>query len=272
MKLLSSCKAYISASSRGLAFEIARRFAREGIAVALSSRSASHLDAARDRIVREVPGAVVATIQGDLSVRADQEHIIRSLGEMDFSPDIFVCSTGQPPDVQIPTLSRQRWDYDVEMVLGQAAFAAQRFAPEMAKRKYGRILFISSTAARMPGHHFLTSSITRAGLIALSRALVGEYAASEVATFVLCLGYVDTPLLRNMALGRPFDGPDPALEAGEHGAWKRRYEEWARKIPAGRVGTVEELADLALFLASPAAEYLNGSVLDFAGGLVAGAL
>jgi 3-oxoacyl-[acyl-carrier protein] reductase len=272
MKPFSSCKAYVSASSRGLAFDIAKRLAREGVAVALSSRDAAHLNAARDRILREVPGAVVVTLQGDLSVRTDQQRILDELGERDFLPDIFVCSSGQPPDVQIPSLCRQRWDYDVEMILGQATFAAQRFAPEMARRNYGRVLFISSTVAKMPGRHFLTSSVTRAGLVALSKAMVEEYGSSGVATFVLCLGYVDTPLLRNMALGREFDAPDPALEAEVQLKWKTRYEEWSKKIPAGRVGKTEELADLVLFLASPAAEYLSGSVLDFAGGLGSGAL
>lgn len=272
MRDLSSRKAYVSASSRGLAFDIARRFACEGLAVALSSRSATHLSTARDRILRDVPGAVVTTIVGDLSVRDDQERILETLSERDFWPDIFVCSSGQPPDVQVPGLCRQRWNYDVEMILGQAAFAAQRFAPKMAKRNYGRILFISSTKARIPGRHFLTSSITRAGLVALSKAIVEEYGAKGVATFVLSLGYVDTPLLRNMALGRDFDAPDPAQEGVAQEKWKGCYQEWARQIPARRVGTTEELAELALFLASPASEYLSGSVLDFAGGLVSGAL
>jgi 3-oxoacyl-[acyl-carrier protein] reductase len=272
MRTLTTRKAYLSASSRGLAFHIAKRLASEGAEVALSSRSAANLAVARERILQEVPDATVLTVPGDLSIRADQARILDTLALNSFSPDIFVCSAGQPPDLQVPTVSRERWDHDLEMILGQATFATQRFVPAMAQKRYGRVLFISSTIARTPGRHFLTSSITRAGLVALSKSLVDEYAHDSVASFVLCLGYVDTPLLRNMALDRDFDAPDPETGAGPGTPWKARYEQWARTIPAGRIGTPQELADLAAFLASPAAEYLNGSVLDFAGGLVAGTL
>jgi 3-oxoacyl-[acyl-carrier protein] reductase len=117
----------------------------------------------------------------------------------------------------------------------------------------------------------MTSAMTRASLTVLSRALVEEYAHDGVASFVLSLGFVDTPLLRNMALNRNFDAPDPEAES-EGRPWQARYQEWAGTIPAGRIGTPEELGALAAFLTSPAAEYLNGSVLDFAGGLAGGSL
>lgn len=270
MKSLAARKAYVSAGSRGLAFQIAKRLASEGAAVALSSRSEDNLRVARENILRDIPDASVLTVAADLSNREDQARTLRTLEQYSFSPDIFVCSAGQPPNVRVPNISRDVWDRDVEMILGQAMFSSQHFAPAMARRKYGRILFISSVFSK--GGNWLTSSVTRAGLAVLSRALVEEYACDRVASFVMNLGYVDTALLRNMALGRAFDAPDPETEHGADALWRTRYRDWAMTIPARRIGTPEELAELVLFLASPAAEYLNGSVLDFAGGLTGGTL
>ena len=105
MKTLVARKAYVSASSRGLAFHIAKRLASEGAAVALSSRSGENLNIAREKILHEMPEASVLTLPGDLSKRFDQECILKALDQHSFSPDIFVCSAGQPPDVRIPCAS-----------------------------------------------------------------------------------------------------------------------------------------------------------------------
>lgn len=259
-------RAYVSAGSRGLALEIARRLAQSGAEVALSSRCATRLEAARGEILRSKQDAKkVLTIPGDLSRAEDQDRILAALDSAGFLPDVFVCSAGQPKNARLDSLARADWEHDVEMILGQAVFAAKKFVPAMAERGYGRLIFISSTHAKYPHREFLTSSVARAGLFALSKAVVDEYASQGVASFVICLGYVDTPLLRNMALDRDFDGPAPI--AGTTVPWSGRYEEWATEIPAKRIASPTELAKLVAFLVSPEAEYLNGTVLSFSGGL-----
>jgi NAD(P)-dependent dehydrogenase (short-subunit alcohol dehydrogenase family) len=92
-----------------------------------------------------------------------------------------------------------------------------------------------------------------------------EYSSQGVASFVICLGFVDTAMVRNMALGRPLDGPDP--EVTGVAPWTTKYEEWAGQIPAKRIASPAELAKLVEFLVSPEAEYLSGTVFSFSGGL-----
>lgn len=257
--------AYVSASSRGLAFEIARQLAIGGADIALSSRSASHLDAARAAILAGSPRARVLTIPADLSRVEDQNRSLATLESEGFDPDVFVCSAGHPKNLHLSSLSRDDWGSDLEMILGQAVFATQRFAPKMAERGYGRLIFLSSIYAKTPSRDFFMSSLARSGLFALSKMLGDEYAHRGVACFVVCLGFVDTPMVRNLALDRPLDAPDPEATAGA--PWAAKYEEWAAEIPAKRIASASELAKLVAFLVSPEAEYLNGTVFSFSGGL-----
>jgi NAD(P)-dependent dehydrogenase (short-subunit alcohol dehydrogenase family) len=258
-------KVYVSASSRGLAFEIARQFARDGADIALSSRIASHLDTARQTLLAESPQARVLTIQGDIANVGDQEKILATLDAEDFQPDAFVCSAGHPMEGRLSSLSRADWGHELEMILGHAVFASQKFASAMADRGFGRFIFLSSLYAKAPNHDFFISSLARSALFALSKMVAGEYADRGMAAFVVCLGYIDTPLLRNRALGRPHDEPDPEESLLE--TWSARYEEWAADIPAKRIATPAELARFISFLTLPEAEYLNGNVFSFSGGM-----
>lgn len=257
--------AYVSASSRGLAFEIARQLAADGANVALSSRSVSHLDSARATILAESPRARVLTVSGDLCRVEDQERVLATLESNGFAPDIFICSTGHPRNLRFSSLSRADWESDMEMILGQAVFATSKLAPNMAEKGYGRFIFLSSICARTPSRDYFMSSLARSGLFALSKVVGDEYAGRGVASFVVCLGFIDTPMVRNMALGRPFDAPEP--EAAVTASWTATYEKWAAEIPAQRIASPAELAKLVVFLVSPEAEYLNGTVFSFSGGL-----
>ncbi|MFH2124582.1 MAG: SDR family oxidoreductase [Pseudomonadota bacterium] len=261
----SPLKVYVSASSRGLAFEIARMFALDGADIALSSRNASHLETARQMILAARPGAQVITIQGDIASEGDQGKILATLDSVNFLPDVFVCSAGHPKEGRLSSLSRADWSHELEMILGHAVFASQKFALGMAERGFGRLIFLSSLYAKAPNHDFFISSLARSALFALSKMVAGEYADRGVAAFVVCLGFIDTPLLRNRALGRPHDEPDPEESLLE--TWSARYDEWAAEIPAKRIATPAELARFISFLTLPEAEYLNGNVFSFSGGM-----
>lgn len=262
--------AYVSGSSRGLSFEIARQLAIGGANVALSSRTPAHLEAARSEILTAAPQSRVLTIPGDLSRTIDQDRILGTLDSEDFRPDIFVCGAGHPSLSRLGSISRPDWGEGLEMILGQAVFAAQKFAPLMAEKGYGRLIFLSSIYAKSPVSDYFMSSMLRPGLFALSKMIGEEYADRGVASFVICLGFVDSPMVRNLALGREQDAPSP--EASTSASWNSRYEEWAAQIPAKRIASPSELAKLVGFLVSPEADYLNGTVFSFSGGLDRGLL
>ena len=191
-----------------------------------------------------------------------------TLGDLDFnnfSPDVFVCNSGHPRNRFLSSLSRNDWDSDLEMVLGQAVFAAKKFAPAMAERGFGRLIFLSSIYAKAPNREYFMSSLARSALFSLSKMVGSEYADRGVAAFVVCVGFTDTPMVRNLALGRPLDAPPPELTAGA--SWTAKYAEWADQIPAKGIASPTELGKLMTFLVSSDAEILNGTVFSFAGGL-----
>ncbi len=257
---------YISAASRGIGLAVALRFASNGYDVAISSRKASHLERAKEKILRKIPHARVNLYVGDLSNPNDQAAILEAMQEASFSPDIFVCSSGQPQCTSLDNIDHDTWLAETEMIQGQALFATKHFAPRMAERGYGRFIFLSSVWTKNPGKDYLAGSMARAGLYVLSKSIVHQYAACHVASFVINLGFVDTPLLRNMAMGRPYDAMDPAeTETGR--PWQEKYKEWEQAVPAKRLGAEKDLASLIVFLASEEAEYCNGSIFSFSGGM-----
>lgn len=260
---------YVSAASRGLGLAIAQRIALSAGRLAISSRG-NHLDEALELLRRENPVAEIIGVRGDLSTAEGQEAILGQLADAAFEPDVFVCNAGHPERATIEELSRESWGHGMEMILGQALFATQRFLPGMAKRGFGRLIYISSIHAKVPRAlppEFLTTALARSALFALVKSVQQKYIRRGVAAFSVGLGYVDTPMLRNAATGRPIDGPPPDVAQGQAAPWQATYEEWAETIPAGRIASSQELAEVVAFLTSPAADYLNGQILHFSGGM-----
>lgn len=256
---------YACASSRGVAFEIARQLAMGGDNVALSSRSAEHLDRARAAIQAVAPHARIETVVTDLSWVDGQARALDRLEALGFVPDILVCGAGHPQNRRLSLLTRSSWQNDLEMILGQAVFASQRLVPLMARSGFGRLVFLSSIYAKAPEPDYFMSSLARSGLFALSKTICEEYGCRGVSSFVICLGFIDTPMVRNLALGRKPDAPEPTPVDAD--SWREKYEEWAGRIPVRRLASPTELAKFVEFLLSPEAEYLNGNVFSFSGGL-----
>jgi len=264
-------KAYVSAASRGLAFEAVKALAREGAELAISSRNADRLDQAKSSILTEMPNAKVLTIVADLSTAEGQDHVLKTLDANCFSPDVFVCSAGHAARKRIEEIDRLEYGSGLAMILDQAVFTTRAFLPRMVARGWGRIIYVSSVHAKYPSvlpPEFFVSSIARCGLLALTKFIQQQYAATGIAVFSVALGYVDTPMLRNAALGRSVDSDEPG--ALDEARWAQRYAEWVRSIPAGRIADASEFGDLVRFLVSDPADYLNGQVFNFSGGLDGG--
>jgi len=259
---------YVSAASRGIGFGVARRLARDAGRLAICSRS-DRVEQAAAQLRAENPSLDVVPLRADLSTAAGQESVLAALADAGFKPDIFVCNAGHPARANLEELTREQAAECFELILNQAVFATQRFAPAMAARGYGRLIYMASVHAKIPNSlppEFVLTSLARASLFALAKAVQQFYVDRGVCAFPIALGYVDTPMLRNAAAGLPIDDDPPSAGVGPT-PWGATYDEWANSLPARRIASVEELAELVAFLTSPAADYLNGQVLNFSGGL-----
>ena len=237
--------ALVTGASKGIGAGIAAGLAAEGARVAVASRDPERIQAAAARIAAlpivfdsedlDAVGGVVDTVE-------------RELGPV----DVYVANTGGPPAGDPLGFTREQWDAAHRtLVLSPMAFL-ERLLPGMRARGWGRVVAVSSMAVREPLTKLQLSNAHRPGLVAAFKILARECAADGVTLNSVLPGRIGTDRLFGNA------GSREAAEASAREA-----------VPAGRVGTVEELAAPAVFLCSAPAAYITGTTLLVDGGLSA---
>jgi len=236
--------ALVTGASKGIGFGIAGALAAEGARVAISSRSRERIDQAAARIgavglvhdARDVDGAGALV-----------EQVRDTLGPV----DILVTNTGGPPG-NPDALGFARTDWEAayqELVLTTIALV-EAALPGMRERGWGRVVNVSSSAAREPIPSLMLSNTHRAGMLGAFKTIARQVASDGVTLNTILPGRVATDRLLDLYDSR---------EAAER--------QVAEEVPAGRMGTVEELGAVAAFLCSVPAAYVTGTALLVDGGL-----
>lgn len=238
--------ALVTGASKGIGRGIAVALAAEGARVAMASRSAERIEAAAAEVGAGARG--YAFDSGDLdAVPALVERV-----EADFGPvDVYVANTGGPPASPDPlAFPREQWEAAHRtLVLSPVAFL-QRLLPGMRERGFGRVVGVGSMAVREPIDALQLSNAHRPGLVAAFKVLARQAAADGVTLNTVHPGQIATDRMIDTAGSR------------EAAAARAREQ-----IPAGRLGTVEELAAAVAFLCSVPAGYITGTTLLVDGGL-----
>ncbi|SDH41189.1 3-oxoacyl-[acyl-carrier protein] reductase [Bradyrhizobium sp. Rc2d] len=241
----------VTGGARGIGLAIVRRFLADGYRVAFVATHANHLQRALESLSgpedRVLAGVVDVTHQNEVDRFVDQ---IRSRwGEI----AVLVNNAGISPkrvDDKLPwfsQMSREEWARVIDVNLSGPFTLIRLLAPSMIANGYGRIVNIGSLAGRavplIAGPHYAAS---KAGLIGLTRAAARDLAPHGVTVNCIAPGRILSDLT------------GPAEAAVNRSALSR--------IPIGRFGTAEEVADLAAFLASPKAGFITGATIDMTGG------
>jgi 3-oxoacyl-[acyl-carrier protein] reductase len=235
--------ALVTGASRGIGFGIARALAAEGGRVAMSSTTRERIEAAAAEIGAR--GYVHDTKDLDAAPRL-VEQVEEELGPV----DVLVANTGGPPGGDPLEFTREQWqDAHRELMLGPMALI-EAVVPGMRERGFGRILNISSSAAREPIPNLMLSSAHRSGMLATFKTLARKLAADGVTFNTILPGRIATERLTHLY---------SSLEEAEAVA--------REEVPAGRLGTVDEIAGAAAFLCSEQASYVTGVALLVDGGL-----
>ena len=235
--------ALVTGGSKGIGRAIAAALAAEGAQVAIGSRSAERIEAAAS----ETGARGYVFDSEDLDAVPDLlERVQDDLGPV----DVYVANTGGPPAGPDPlAFTRTQWEAAHRtLVLSPMAFL-ERLLPAMAERGWGRVVAVGSLAVREPMDALQLSNAHRPGLAAAFKVLARRYAADGVTLNVLHPGRIAT----DRVIG------DGTLEEAQAAA--------RDTIPAGRLGSPEEVAAAAAFLCSAPASYITGTSL-----LVDGAL
>ena len=244
---LQGKSAFVSGASRGIGRACALTLASAGADVALGS-SAAGVEAA-ESVVREIRkmGRRAETYTFDLRVRRDVEATCARVSEDFRSIDVLVNNAGIARDRSFRKMDRDAWDEVIDVNLNSVFDITHAFIDKMAARGWGRVINVSSVVGRIGNFGQANYSAAKAGLIGFTKTLAREYASKSVTVNAVAPGFVKT---------RMMDGvPETVLKSV------------LDITPVGRLGDPMEIGASVLYLASPAAGFVTGHVLDINGGM-----
>jgi 3-oxoacyl-[acyl-carrier protein] reductase len=236
--------ALVTGGSRGIGAGIAQELAREGARVAIASRSRERIDATAARI--GATGFVYDSADLDAA-----PALVAQVGDTLGGPvEILVTNTGGPPAGADPTgFTRDQWEGAYrDLVLAPMALI-EAALPAMRDRRWGRIVNVSSNSVREPIDNLMLSNVHRSAALSAFKTLARAVAADGVTLNTLLTGRIATDRLVELY---------PSMEAAAEG------------IPAGRLGTVEEMAAVAAFLCSDRASFVTGEAVRVDGAMTRG--
>lgn len=238
--------AVITGGDSGIGRAVAIAFAREGADVLLSYLEEDDDAQETARWVEEA-GRTAVLVPGDIADRGHCRAVIDRAVEAFGRVDVLVNNAGLTRDGLLLRMRDEDWHAVLRADLDGAFFCLRAAAKVMLRQRSGRIVNIASVAGVGGNIGQANYSAAKAGLIGLTRALAREFASRGVTVNAVAPGWIET----DMTAGAP-----PAV-----------VEQVRERIPLGRLGAVEDVAQAVLFLASPAAAYVTGQVLVVDGGL-----
>jgi gluconate 5-dehydrogenase len=242
--------ALVLGASRGIGQAIAEALGEAGAHVVLAARSLDKLEAVAGRMRERGDQASVLAIDvaSPPSIRAGVERVLQQHGRI----DILVNVAGTNIRKRAEDYTEQEYDHLVTTNLKGLFQATQLVGTAMKQQKRGKIINIGSLTTTIAFPYLSVYAITKGGLGQLSKVLAVEWAPYNIQVNVIAPGFIVTDLNRHM--------------------WQRQdMLDWlAASQPNPRVGTPEDVAGLAVFLASPASDYITGQVIHVDGGKTAG--
>lgn len=252
--------AVVAASSKGIGQAAAFGLAAEGVHLALCSRSADTLkDSATE--IRRGYGVDVFTepfdVSDDARVRQFVEAAHRRFGRI----DICVTNAGGPPSKPFAETTMEEWDRAYSLNLRSIVSFAHAVLPYMQQKSWGRLITITSIAAKQPVLDLVLSNAIPSGVLGLVRSLATQYGPDNITVNNVGPGFTATERVNELAQAYAFN-------TGRNAA---AYEaEITKDIPLHRMGRPEEVADAIVWLASDRAAYVTGQTILVDGGVYRG--
>lgn len=237
-------KALVTGASKGIGASIAIAMAQAGADVVLVGRSQDSLSATRDTI--ENLGRTTESLIADVQSRAQISTAFTNIDELNV--EIVVNNAGSISRSPAIETSLEDWDQIIETNLNSVFQISQLCAKSMLVKGHGRIINIASLLSFQGGINVPAYTASKHAVAGVTKALANEWGAKGVTVNAIAPGYISTD--NTQALRNDVDRNTSILS----------------RIPLGRWGKPEDLAAAAVFLASPAAAYINGEVLTIDGG------
>ena len=246
MKLLDGKTALVTGATRGIGRAIAVKFAQEGANVAFTYRQINNN---AEELIKEIESLGVkckgyAADAADFTATdAVVKEILADFGRI----DILVNNAGITKDGLIMRMTEEQWDAVITTNLKSAFNFTRAVVPAMAKQRGGSIINMSSVVGENGNAGQCNYSASKAGLIGLAKSIAKEMGPRGIRANCIAPGFIDT----DMTCALPENVRD----------------EWKKQIPLRREGTPEDVANVALFLASDLSCYVSGQVINCCGGM-----
>ncbi|MDP4091826.1 MAG: 3-oxoacyl-ACP reductase FabG [Bacillota bacterium] len=242
---LNNKVAIVTGAGRGIGKGIALKLAQEGAAVVISDIDINNAKEAAAEI--EALGGKALGIQGNIAVRDDVERMFTEALTAFGTVDILVCNAGINRDGMLHKMTQEQWDQVIAVNLTGTFYCVQTAAKLMREKQYGRIINIAS-ASWLGNIGQANYAASKAGVVGLSKTAARELAAKGVTVNAICPGFIETDMTR--------------------GVPEKVWDIMIGKIPAGKAGKPEDVANLVAFLASDEASYITSEVINVGGGMI----
>ena len=239
--------AIVTGAGRGIGLGIALAFAREGARVALCDLDASLLESALAELHAVSDQAV--SLQMDVTHKEQIERVVHQVLDLWGTVDILVNNAGIYEVLPVEKITEAQWDRLLAVNLKGAFLCCQAVIPAMKHQHSGRIINMASSAGKtggtLAGAHY---SVSKAGVICLAKQLARELGPHGITVNAIAPGRIDTPMIQSVS--------------------EAENEAFCQRTPLGRLGTPQDVAGAAVFLASDEASFITGEIMDVNGGLL----
>jgi len=252
--------AIVTGSSQGIGKAIALGLSQEGARVSICARNEKQLNETAKEI-EAATGVEVYAVQADLTKRDEIRRLVAETSERFGRIDILVNNTGGPPSATFLETSAVHWKEAVDLLLMSVVTACSEVIPYMQRRRWGRIINMTSFVAKQPTERLVLSNALRAGILGLTKTLSNELAEDGILVNAVCPGWTLTKRVEELAKERA-KTTDKTYED--------IIKEWKSQIPLKRLAQPKEIADLVVFLTSERTSYITGAVFQVDGGATKG--
>lgn len=252
--------ALVAASSQGLGLATAEAFAAEGCKVAMCARNQQALTAGAEKI-RKQHGVEVLAEAFDVTDAAAVSRFVAHVAAQFGGVDICVTNAGGPAAKGFLAASLEDWQHAIDANFLSAVYFCRETIPHMQRKKWGRIITITSITTKQPVTDLVLSNAVRAAVVGLVKSLANEFGKDGILVNNVGPGFTATDRLKELAKARSSATGKPEQEI---------FDAWAADAPVKRLGEPRELADAIVWLASERASYITGQTVLVDGGMYKG--